>query len=55
MSARLEMLYACYLSGQVSARQWAEHLLHEPGLIAYVQAREPMPEPSRRVYRAVRR
>lgn len=55
MSARLEMLLACYRSGQVSARQWAEHLLHEPGLVAYVQAREALPAPSARVYRAVRK
>lgn len=33
---RCSDLLACYRSGQVSERQWQEHLALEPGLAEYV-------------------
>jgi len=30
------LLYACYLSGQVSEAQWVQHLADTPGLAEFV-------------------
>jgi hypothetical protein len=39
--ARCEALYQCWRMGQISASQWRQHLLGEPGLADYVTERAP--------------
>ena len=38
-----ELLYACYLSGQISERQWQEHLVADGALRAWVEKRAERP------------
>lgn len=41
-----QLLLDCYLSGQVSERQWQAHLAQDPGLAEYVAGEFPRPHNS---------
>jgi hypothetical protein len=36
-----KLLFECYLTGQMSARQWQEHLAEDAGLAAFADAHVP--------------
>jgi hypothetical protein len=42
---RKQLLYECYLTGQMSEAQWNEHLAEDAGLREYVGAHAPFAEP----------
>ena len=41
MNEQYELLWQCYKSGQISEKQWQEHLKEDPDLVDYLRTKAP--------------